>query len=108
MEQLPTRLHRHLGVLLLFGVVLVIASQLLRFEALLPVGLTILGGAASVLAMADVRHMLTTRRGFGRLSSHITDAANPISFRLNVALMMILACLWGVVCAFGFREIISI
>ncbi len=108
MEQLPTRLHRLFGVLLLFGVALILAGQFLSVKALLPVGVAMLGGAAFGLTMADVRQMLTTRRGFGRLSSHITEADNPTSFKLHIGLLLLLACLWGIVCAFGFREIISL
>src|SRR5262245_34459247 len=101
MKQLPTRLHRLLAAPFLLGLALISASHIFEVGSLLPAGLAVFGGSAFCFAIADVRHMLATRRGFGRLSSHVTEAANPVSFKLHVSLLLILACLWGVIFVAG-------
>jgi hypothetical protein len=107
MKEIPARSHRLLGMLFLVGLPLIGIAVFFDSPVLGALAMTVFGGSACCIALADVRHLLTTRRGLGRLSGHISEERNPVSFKLHLILLGILACLWGTLFAYGFRALIS-
>ncbi len=106
MNELPSRLHRLLAVPFFVGLLLLLASLAFDARALGAFALVVFCASACGLAIADLRHLLTTRQGLGRRSGHITEAANPVSFKLHVGLLLFLAVLWGGLFVVGLRWVL--
>ena len=63
--------------------------------------------AACALSLADLGYLLRTRRGYGRVSGHITEKDNPTSFKLHVILASMLALFWGIGFLLGAVEVLK-
>ena len=104
MREFPTRFHRLLAPVFAVGLLLLLFSSLVG-DRLTSIGMVVFGGSALGLTIADMRYMLSTRRGLGVLSSHVTEKANPLSFRLHVVLLCILALVWVTMLLMGVGEL---
>lgn len=106
MNALPTRLHHYLALLWFTGMVLFVAAMSLGWHGFASAAGLVFLGAACAFSAADVRYLLTARRGYGRVSGHITEERNPVSFKLHVVLALILSVLWGLAFLLGLQEIL--
>ena len=105
MGYFPTRVHRVLAVLCLVGMVSLVLAMSVDARSIGTAASLLFFGSASALSIADMRYLLTTRRGYGRVSGHITEEKNPVSFRLHVVLVGILAVFWAMAFMLGMREL---
>lgn len=105
MGYFPTRVHRVLAVLCFAGMVLLVLAMSVDARAIAIAASLLFLGSASALSIADVRYLLTTRRGYGRVSGHITEEKNPVSFKLHVVLAGILAVFWAIGLMLGVQEL---
>ena len=93
-----------LAPLFAVGLLLLLFSSLVG-DRLTSIGQVIFGGSALGLTVADMRYMLSSRRGLGFLNSQVTEKANPISFRLHIALLCVLALVWVALFLLGLKEL---
>jgi hypothetical protein len=96
-----------LGLALLASVGLVVGAAIFGGPAGKAAALTASSGGAVVWALIDIYRMLTTGRGIGRLSGHVSAEAHPASFRLHIALLVLLAAVFAFVFIVGLRSLLQ-
>jgi hypothetical protein len=107
MGYFPTRLQRFLAVTSFAGMLIFIVAMSLDWRMAAAAAGLIFMAAACALSVADVGYLLRTRRGYGRVSGHITEKDHPISFKLHVVLASMLALLWGIGVLLGAIEVLN-
>lgn len=105
MGYFPTRVHLVLAGLCFAGMISLVLAMAANARVVAMAALLLFLGSASGLSFADLRYLLTTRRGYGRVSGHITEEKNPISFRLHVVLAGVLAVFWAIAFILGVQEL---
>jgi hypothetical protein len=107
MGYFPTRLQRFLAITWFAGMLMFVVAMSLGWRTSAAALGLIFMAAACALSLADVGYLLRVRRGYGRVSGHITEKGNPISFKLHVVLASMLALFWGIGVLLGVREVLK-
>jgi hypothetical protein len=107
MGYFPTRLQQSLAVTWFAGMLMFVLAMSLGWSMAAAATGLIFMAAACALSVADVAYLLRARRGYGRVSGHITEKDNPISFRLHVVLASMLALFWGIGVLLGVVEVLN-
>ena len=107
-KQFPTRAHRIVAVPFASGLVLLGGALLLGMELPKVLGALVFGALSLCLSLLDMRYMLGTGKGTGRLSGHINRANNPLSFVLHLLLHCIFVSLWGFLALAAMRRLVEL
>jgi hypothetical protein len=94
-NELPTKLHRGAGAVLLLGLTLIVISMLVENDVLRRTALVTFSASVCTMLAADLYRMFVTGEGFGRLGCGVSQIATPLSFWLHFILRAILLLLFA-------------
>lgn len=101
----PTRLHVGASLSCAAGLLLYLVAEALASPRYGAIGVLIVFAGACVLCLAELRFLLTHRRGAALYNSHVSEGTSPVSFKLHVGLQILMATFSALVFVLGLWDL---
>jgi hypothetical protein len=102
---LPTNAHRLVALPFGASIMMFFIALFARSAILGALACALFGGAGAVLSMLDIRFMLKSGKGVGRLSAHVCSQQHPASFKLHIAALSLICCIQLIVLVWSVEAI---